>query len=77
LLTALWQEPHAPTTISARQAKLRESGKGGDMSLIRKLAYFRAIRAMTRIPANLPHLAVGGFVTYAGFVLSKRHGETA
>lgn len=32
---------------------------------------------MTRILANLPHLAIGGFAAYAGFVLSKRHGEAA
>ena len=32
---------------------------------------------MTRILANLPHLAIGGFAAYTGFVLSKRHGETA
>ena len=31
----------------------------------------------TRILANLPHLAIGGFAAYAGFVLSKRHGEAA
>ncbi|MFZ5677805.1 MAG: hypothetical protein ACOZAM_32985 [Pseudomonadota bacterium] len=31
----------------------------------------------TRILANLPHLAIGGFAAYTGFVLSKRHGETA
>lgn len=31
----------------------------------------------TRILANLPHLAIGGFAAFAGFVLSKRHGETA
>ena len=31
----------------------------------------------TRIPANLPHLAIGGFAAYVGFVLSKRHGEAA
>lgn len=31
----------------------------------------------TRILANLPHLAIGGFAAYVGFVLSKRHGETA
>jgi hypothetical protein len=27
---------------------------------------------MTRILANLPHLALGGFAIYAGFVLSRR-----
>ena len=31
----------------------------------------------TRILANLPHLAIGGFAAYAGFVLSKHHGEAA
>jgi len=31
----------------------------------------------TRILANLPHLAIGGFAAYVGFVLSKPHGETA
>jgi hypothetical protein len=31
----------------------------------------------TRILANLPHLAIGGFAAYVGFVLSKRHGEAA
>jgi hypothetical protein len=31
----------------------------------------------TRMPANLPHPAIGGFAAYAGFVLSKHHGEAA
>jgi hypothetical protein len=31
---------------------------------------------MTRILANLPHLALGGFAIYAGFVLSRRPATT-
>ena len=32
---------------------------------------------MTRILANLPHLALGGFAIYAGFVLSRRPAAVA
>ncbi len=61
------------------------------MTLIRTLgfAYFALFRldlydaalhlfsGLTLVPANLPHLAIGGFAAYDGFVLSKRHGEAA
>jgi hypothetical protein len=32
---------------------------------------------MTRIFANLPHIAIGGIALYTGFVLSRRHAQTA
>jgi hypothetical protein len=36
-----------------------------------------ALDLATRFFANAPHLAIGGFAAFAGFVLSKKHAQAA
>jgi hypothetical protein len=87
---SLSQGQRVPVRLSWRRID-RSKGNWGKQDVTHpqaRICIYRAVRdfgilingvldLMTRVLANLPHLAIGGFAAYAGFVLSKRHGEAA